>query len=759
MHSSMEPLSSNASSPCSARLGGAPEFRSVRHHELQNLLLPQREEETSHRGRFSLLDTMPLLPDFLDSRSSSPLGGKQYNRRRSRRYRDGVSSGSFDDDMLTYTPLLSPPLPHTPFDVLTNSCNACGFSPLRPLPMNESTSFISALQNINQNITRGVAVRSQTSDECVSCQTSDASFRKRYSLHSPSLHGAMQPCRCPCDPIAEVSSPCQQPLPISASSSLPTAASRVAVATRRAASVITEVAHTTLGGHRKSQEDAVCIHEQVPFPEKCTVLEGVPPTYSMYGVFDGHNGDSMANMASLCYLEHLNEALNRASSLSSSPTLVLSSSRVDKDDVVGETAPPEVLPQQRFLSSALVQALIHLDRTLYDTTPESQRGRVGTTANVVAFYQGVPTTTDGAAPFYLSIANLGDSRSVLARISDGSVLLSTVDHRVPSFPTEKTRVEQSGGFIECDRVDGALEVTRSLGDFLYKLPPERWQTQSDVDDAIPHVDTTAPLQDTSCGACSSSGAVNLPLSFSSSTMSRNITDAEAFFVSSRVGSLSDVLREESGKCVTSNIVSNVADVYEAELTGDEFLVLATDGLWDCMTTSDVVEFVRARLLQMGFAGDHNNGSNNADLSVPFLVRSCATVKSFSGSDLRSVIGSPRNVEQTPPPAVHRLPTWSGDLISDLVVPQFPGSISGAVDGAVDADSECDNAQERFDTPPPPCGAGRGKRRSSAADPPSFCTTPRRLLQDVTNSLADHVVHHLHGADNVTIILLVFHSGR
>ena len=36
--------------------------------------------------------------------------------------------------------------------------------------------------------------------------------------------------------------------------------------------------------------------------------------------------------------------------------------------------------------------------------------------------------------------------------------------------------------------------------------------------------------------------------------------------------------------------------------GDEFLVLACDGVWDCMTNQEVVDFVKARLPKPSKAG-------------------------------------------------------------------------------------------------------------------------------------------------------------
>mmetsp|Transcript_20267 Transcript_20267/g.37849 ORF Transcript_20267/g.37849 Transcript_20267/m.37849 type:complete len:305 (+) Transcript_20267:3640-4554(+) len=63
------------------------------------------------------------------------------------------------------------------------------------------------------------------------------------------------------------------------------------------------------------------------------------------------------------------------------------------------------------------------------------------------------------------IANAGDSRAVLARA--GTAVALTVDHK-PELPEEQLRIKKAGGYVEVGRVNGNLNLTRSLGDFDYK---------------------------------------------------------------------------------------------------------------------------------------------------------------------------------------------------------------------------------------------------------------------------------------------------
>ena len=46
------------------------------------------------------------------------------------------------------------------------------------------------------------------------------------------------------------------------------------------------------------------------------------------------------------------------------------------------------------------------------------------------------------------------------------------DHK-PDNPEEKARIEACGGFVEENRVNGSLNLSRSLGDFEYKGNTDR----------------------------------------------------------------------------------------------------------------------------------------------------------------------------------------------------------------------------------------------------------------------------------------------
>jgi protein phosphatase PTC1 len=78
----------------------------------------------------------------------------------------------------------------------------------------------------------------------------------------------------------------------------------------------------------------------------------------------------------------------------------------------------------------------------------------------------------------LHVANVGDSRAVLAR--GGKALRLTIDHKA-TLPEEAKRITEAGGFIGRNkRVNGVLAISRALGDHMLK--------ENNVVTAEPYVD-------------------------------------------------------------------------------------------------------------------------------------------------------------------------------------------------------------------------------------------------------------------------------
>ncbi|KAI3434509.1 hypothetical protein D9Q98_002583 [Chlorella vulgaris] len=117
------------------------------------------------------------------------------------------------------------------------------------------------------------------------------------------------------------------------------------------------------------------------------------------------------------------------------------------------------------------------------------------------------------------VANTGDSRCVLSKRGQARAL--TLDHK-PILFEEAKRIIKAGGFVRDNRINGALNVSRTIGDLDFKR--------------------------------------NAELSY----------------------------REQ--------MVVATPDIEEFTLEdGDEFLIVACDGIWDVLTNQEAVDFVRKRL--------------------------------------------------------------------------------------------------------------------------------------------------------------------
>ena len=121
-----------------------------------------------------------------------------------------------------------------------------------------------------------------------------------------------------------------------------------------------------------------------------------------------------------------------------------------------------------------------LFKLLGEITPNNKEGdqeplmldSIGCTANVILI---VDMKT-------LYVANAGDSRCVMGRA--GKAVPLSFDHK-PENEEERLRIEKAGSTIIEGRVDGNLNLTRSLGDLKYKqnksLTPEEHPVTANPD--------------------------------------------------------------------------------------------------------------------------------------------------------------------------------------------------------------------------------------------------------------------------------------
>lgn len=183
---------------------------------------------------------------------------------------------------------------------------------------------------------------------------------------------------------------------------------------------------------------------------------------SFFGVFDGHGGKQMSKDAACLDSGVLAEFLKR--------------------DLVkaGDLEPYK-------LGEELKKAFVSFDERRKPDYLESQ-DRSGCTATTVLI-----TKT------HIICANSGDSRTVMC--NNGGAIPLSQDHK-PQNDIEKKRIENAGGSVMMNRVNGDLAVSRALGDFGYKanadMIPEKQMVSPEPDI---HIVERSPLDDFVILAC------------------------------------------------------------------------------------------------------------------------------------------------------------------------------------------------------------------------------------------------------------------
>lgn len=213
----------------------------------------------------------------------------------------------------------------------------------------------------------------------------------------------------------------------------------------------------SMQGWRVEMEDAHAIRIELgPSLKNC----------SYFAVFDGHAGDFVSKYSS----EHLIDTILE----------LWLASHGDKDNPVNGEKGGEN-PKETHLTDSVevenfrekvIEGFLKIDGKMREL-PKFVSGeeRSGTTA-VAAF----------VTPNKIIFANCGDSRGLLC--SDNNTKFATYDHK-PYNEEEKKRIENAGGSVMIQRVNGSLAVSRALGDYDYKnvsgLPPTEQLVSAEPD--------------------------------------------------------------------------------------------------------------------------------------------------------------------------------------------------------------------------------------------------------------------------------------
>ncbi|XP_030380224.1 probable protein phosphatase 2C T23F11.1 [Scaptodrosophila lebanonensis] len=143
------------------------------------------------------------------------------------------------------------------------------------------------------------------------------------------------------------------------------------------------------------------------------------PSAAFFGVYDGHGGSAVAKYAG----KHLHKFVTKRAEYLENPEL------------------------------ALKKAFLDFDHEMLHNGSWGEQ-MAGSTAVVVLIKNN-----------RLYCANAGDSRAIACVA--GTVHALSVDHK-PNDEAEAKRIVAGGGWVEFNRVNGNLALSRALGDFMYK---------------------------------------------------------------------------------------------------------------------------------------------------------------------------------------------------------------------------------------------------------------------------------------------------
>lgn len=191
---------------------------------------------------------------------------------------------------------------------------------------------------------------------------------------------------------------------------------------------------TSMQGWRKSQEDAHIAH--------------YTNEIALFGVFDGHGGKEVSLLVKDIFFLEL-QKLPEFKSKDYGAALKQIFKRMD--EIIESEEGNEKLKE--------IQAK-HGTADPFS----SGMGEGGS----IAMFTGCTATVVLISKDHIYCANAGDSRTVLGR-SNGPKMCEPLseDHK-PENPEEKARIEAAKGFVEENRVNGSLNLSRSIGDFEYK---------------------------------------------------------------------------------------------------------------------------------------------------------------------------------------------------------------------------------------------------------------------------------------------------
>ena len=182
-------------------------------------------------------------------------------------------------------------------------------------------------------------------------------------------------------------------------------------------------------GRRRTMEDT--------FVNTSEDIRGIQ--VNIYGVFDGHGGSITSGVTADNISKRIFEALSESTS--------------NFDDIES-------------MKKLFEDVILTFDQYLFQ-----QGFRDGSTLTMVVDLEKI-----------LYCINLGDSRTIM--VKNGKILFGSTDHKPDD---ERDRIYSAKGYVMMGRVNGALAVSRALGDFTYKMTNAVYQGRNAIVSPVPDV--------------------------------------------------------------------------------------------------------------------------------------------------------------------------------------------------------------------------------------------------------------------------------
>ncbi|XP_041928701.1 protein phosphatase 1A isoform X2 [Alosa alosa] len=198
---------------------------------------------------------------------------------------------------------------------------------------------------------------------------------------------------------------------------------------------------------------------RVEMEDAHTAVIGLPhglSPWSFFAVYDGHAGSQVARYCCEHLLEHItsNPDFQGGTKTQEQPDAAAAATAAREVAKEPEVDEPSVDQVKQGIRTGFLQIDEHMRQISENRKGGGATDRSGSTAVGVM-----------VSPQHIYFINCGDSRGLLSRA--GTVHFFTQDHK-PNNPLEKERIQNAGGSVMIQRVNGSLAVSRALGDFDYK---------------------------------------------------------------------------------------------------------------------------------------------------------------------------------------------------------------------------------------------------------------------------------------------------